>query len=246
MSRYDLPQEILQGVFWVGNRQTDDFLRCNPYLLDLGEEYALIDPGGWEDFAPVMEKILCVTDLSRLKYIVLQHQDPDICAMVPLIEDMVETPLTILTHPYNLPFLKHYGIRSSSQSILENGGKFSPEKSSLVLEFLSTPYLHSPGSFMTLMSQHKVLFSSDLFGWVGLEDWDLFDTRLERQGYADWHLQIVPHKKILKPILEKVRDLDLEMIAPQHGSVLKGKDTLNRIYAKLEKINYSLKEILGE
>ncbi len=245
MLEYHVPHKIVSGVFWVGNREQNDPLRCNPYLLDFGEEALLIDPGSWLDFSAVTEKILSLTDFSKIKYIVLQHQGPDACAMVPLLEEMIPHPITIITHPFNFYFLKHYGITSSMHSIFENNGKFILEKSGATLEFFSTPYVPSPGNFITLFASQKILFSGNLLGWVGEEEWDLIDTRLEKIGYAEWHHLIISDKKILKNALEKIKAMDLEWVAPQHGSIFQGKDNISKIINRLEKINYS-KDFFGE
>jgi flavorubredoxin len=242
-----MPVEIAENIYWVGNYKETDYLHCNPYLLDFGEESILIDPGGVDDFSVVAQKILNIMEFSQIQSIILHHQDPDVCGMTHFLEDMIQHPIQVISHYNNEYFLRHYGIKSPITDISRQNYEMKLEKAGITLKFIYTPFLHSPGSFMTFIPEYKILFSSDLFGWVGFEDqWTLFDNNVEKSGYEEWHLQIVPHKKILKPVLEKIKELDIEMIAPQHGSILKGKDNIQRLFTRLEKINYSLKEILGE
>ena len=246
MVKYDMPVEIIPNIYWIGNYSSDPFLHPNPFILNLEGESIVFDPGGVNDFSVVTQKILNLTELENIKYILLSHQDPDICGMTHFLEEMLPGPVSILTHSNNEHFIRHYGITSPVTYIRDNNYQLKLPKSGLEIEFIHTPFLHSPGSFMTYIRDYKILFSSDLFGWIGNEKWELFDNDIDKQGYIDWHMNIVPHKRILKPVLEKLRTLDIEILAPQHGSILRGKDIIAALFTKLEKINYALKDFLGD
>ncbi len=245
MEKYNIPIEIISDIFWIGNYNQNDQLHPNPYLLNFGKESIIIDPGGVDDFSTVTQKILNLTELHNIKYIILHHQDPDVCGMTHFLEEMIEHPIKIVTHPNNEHFIRHYGIKSEIYDIKEHNYQLKLD-SGILLDFLFTPFLHSPGSFMTYIKEMKILFSSDLFGWVGSSNWELFDNNIEKQEYSDWHLRIVPHKKVLKQVLDKIRTLDVEYLVPQHGSIIRGNETMNHLFSKLEKLNYTLKDFLGD
>lgn len=80
------PVEIAPGVFWVGVAEHPLGLQCNPYLLIDGDEAIVMDPGSVLDFEYVLAQIRRLISLKQLKYIVLSHQDPDLCSSTPLFE----------------------------------------------------------------------------------------------------------------------------------------------------------------
>jgi flavorubredoxin len=82
------------------------------------------------------------------------------------------------------------------------------------------PYLHAPNSFVTYDTKHKILFSSDLFGATSTE-WDIFAKQNYAEGMKSFHVLYMPSHEILKYGMEQIEKLDIEMIAPQHGSVIK-------------------------
>jgi flavorubredoxin len=88
------------------------------------------------------------------------------------------------------------------------------------LKFFTTPYCHSPGAFVTYDLQTKVLFSSDLFG--GLEEsWHFYADENYYKEIEGFHMAYMPSKDILNYALRKIENLDIELIAPQHGSIIK-------------------------
>ena len=66
----------------------------------------------------------------------------------------------------------------------------------------------------------KTLFSGDLFGAFS-EDWDLYAKDDYNKKMEVFHAPYMPSKEILKAGMEKLEKLDLELIASQHGSVIK-------------------------
>jgi len=124
----------------------------------------------------------------------------------------------IVTHPRNITLIKHYGIKSSYYDIEKHDYKLYTKNYSL--KFLTTPYAHAPGAFVTYNQENKILFSSDIFG--GLEEsWHFWANDDYFKEIKLFHEDYMPSQDILSYSLEKFKKLDLEMIAPQHGSLIK-------------------------
>ena len=236
---YDCPVEIADGIFWIGffDRQTG--LHCNPYLIVDGDEAIVIDGGSRPDFPTVMMKIL-QTGLSpqKIKALIYQHYDPDLCGSIPNFEDMIKRDdLQLISAIENFMFIRHYAVHSQLYPIKKNGYKFS-FSSGRTLKFIPTPYSHSPGSFVTFDPVSKVLFTSDLFGSDSIE-WELFlklenhcmecvsvekcPRKFENCPIRDieaFHKTVMPSEKALKYALNSLLEVPFKMIAPQHGSIL--------------------------
>ncbi len=218
------PVEIAVGVFWVGagelNLKTQ--LNCNPYLVVDNGEAVLIDPGSPLDFEEVFENVRKIIPIEQLRYIVLQHQDPDFCASTPLFEQHGFCG-QIATHWRAANLIQFYGVKSAFYLVDEQDWqlKFGNER---LLKFISTPYLHFSGAIATYDPQTKVLFSSDLFGSFSGQA-ALFADEWLHNSYMDsmlsFHENYMPSNKNLRPVMEKFSKMAISLIAPQHGSIIR-------------------------
>ncbi|MDR2570764.1 MAG: MBL fold metallo-hydrolase [Oscillospiraceae bacterium] len=242
---YDDPIEIADGIYWVGFMDEKAGLHCNPYLIVDNDEAVLIDSGSRSHFSTVMLKIMRTgfnpKNITRLIY---QHYDPDLCGNIPHMEAMIDNAdLKIISQRENNYFICYYSAKSPVLCIKEMG-MFYEFSSGRRLEFVSVPYCHAPGNFITYDTKTNVLFSSDIFGAYD-EDWTLYTQITEncincaaannqdeartcgaKEGKCKTHEMIVFHKRImpstraLKYALAQIEKLDVSLIAPQHGSIL--------------------------
>lgn len=220
------PVEIADGIYWVGTNVRESGLVCNPYLIVAGDEAVLVDPGSILDFEKVYENVTQLVCLEQIKYIILQHQDPDFCSSTPLFEQKGVTA-AIVTHWRTAQLVKYYGIKSPFYIINQHKNvlQFSNGRE---LQFIPTPYLHYPGAITTYDQQTKTLFSSDLFGAYS-HYWSLFADELPDMNGQDMYLEVMktfhehymPANSILRPVMEKFLQMDIQTIAPQHGSVIR-------------------------
>ena len=233
------PIEIAEGIFWLGYQNSNAGLHCNPYLIREGDEGVLIDGGSRDDFSHVMLKILRTgLNPSQIKRLIYHHYDPDLCGNLPQMEAIINTDeLRIISQMENNVFIHYYSKKTpkvdyrviNSEFVFATGRR---------LTFHSTPFCHSPGSFMTYDEKTRTLFSSDLFGSYDA-NWSLYmdmsagcgECRAQRicpqtgkkcplYGVLQFHKRIMPSSKALTYALDTVEALDFERIAPQHGSVL--------------------------
>lgn len=211
--------EIAAGIYWVGGCAQDGGLHCNPYLIIEGNEGVLIDPGSVLDFEDVYENVCSLIALEKIKYVILQHQDPDLCSAVPLFEK-AGAKFEIVTHWRTQTLVKYYGIQSNYYIINENNFLLKL-KSGRTLGFVLTPYLHFPGAFTSYDYQTKTLFSSDLFGAFSYE-WSLYAGEDCLEKMKTFHEHYMPSNSILRPVMEMFLGMDIAMIVPQHGSIIKG------------------------
>lgn len=231
--------EIAQGVYWIGFYDEKAGLHCNPYLIVDGEEALLIDSGSRNDFSTVMLKLMRTgTRPSQITRLIYHHYDPDLCGNIPHIEAIINRrDLKIISHRENNIFINYYSVRSPLLCIEEMDYHFE-FSSGRRLEFILTPHCHAPGSFMTYDTKSKILFSSDLFGCYD-HSWELYtrtgeccrscvpaeicpDTgqKCEIYGIQDFHQRTMPSRRALHYALDQLEQMDISLIAPQHGSIL--------------------------
>ncbi|MCL1805717.1 MAG: MBL fold metallo-hydrolase [Clostridiales bacterium] len=231
--------EIADGVYWVGFADAEAGFHCNPYLIVDRDEAVLIDSGSRNDFSTVMLKIMRTgVNPNNIKRLIYQHYDPDLCGNIPHMEAMIDNEeLKIISHHDNNVFIHYYSVKSPMLCIEDLGFAFT-FASGRRLEFTRTPYSHSPGSFITYDTHTKVLFTGDLFGSYDA-DWSLYSRVIEGcarcepsadcaysgkpcqiMGLWRFHRQVMTSTKALRYALGIIGEMDVSMIAPQHGSVL--------------------------
>ncbi len=237
-SKYKEALCIAPKIFWVGMYLENDPFQCHPYFIDNGDESILVDPGSMLEFDELLRKVKTISSFKSIKYIILHHQDPDLAAAVPEIERLIDRDdLLIVTHSRMTVLIKHYLVTSSYYEIDKHNNTLITS-SGFRLDFLTTPYCHSPGAFVSFEPDSKTLFSGDIFGGIE-ESWEFY----AKDDYFDkakrFHQEYMPSKDIFNYALSKIENLDINLIAPQHGSIIK-REYIGELIQKMKNLDCGL------
>ncbi len=211
--------QIAPRTWWVGSPLSDDSFQCHVYLIEQGDQSVLFDPGSQLTFAETLRKIEEVIPFSSIRYFVCHHQDPDITASLPQIDQMIDRDDAVyVVHGRAKALLKHYGVQHPFWLVEENGWEL--QLKDRLLKFVFTPYAHFPGAFCTFDSKSQTLFSSDLFGGFTEE----FSLYAKDESYFEqmrpFHEHYMPSRDILDFALTQIKKHAVRLIAPQHGSLI--------------------------
>ncbi len=207
-------------LWWVGHYLPNDPFQCHVYLLEQGDQSVLFDPGSVLTFRHTLRKIEQVVPFSHIRYFVAHHQDPDITGALPLIDQMVSRDDAVLvTHWRAAALLKHLGLRNLPFWQVEDHDWRLPLLDR-TLSFVFTPYAHFPGAFTTFDPLPGALLSSDLFGGFT----EGFQLVAPGEAYFEqlrpFHEHYIPSRDVLLHALERLKRLPIEVILPQHGSII--------------------------
>lgn len=251
---YDRPVEIANHIYWVGFNERVSSFHCNPYLIIEDNRAVLIDAGSRPDFAVVMMKIL-QTGISpeQIVALIYHHPDPDLCGSMSNMADICANPeLMILSDADNNIFLSCY-IERERRNLMKSINEYDLTFTfgGRTLQFFRTPYAHTAGSFVTYDQNTKTLFTSDLFGSVSRQ-WDLCielgddcyacrdynrcikgRENCPLQDILEFHKKVMPSGKALKHAMDVIGNLDVQVIAPQHGSVFTKKKDIDFLIERL-------------
>jgi flavorubredoxin len=234
--------KLSEGVYWVGardwNRRLFDALiplpngtSYNAYLIIGESRKALIDtvnPGFEKELE---EKTRQLVNPSEIDYIIMNHAEPDHAGAIPHMMSINEKAKLVTTGKgakmaqtfYKVPEERIKVVRD--QETVDLDGK--------TLRFIEAPMLHWPETMFTYLQEDKILFPCDFFGShlaKGLYDDEIEDLLVHAQRY--WGEIMMPFSVMAKRALEKIKDLEIRMIAPSHGPIHRNPERILRAYGK--------------
>jgi flavorubredoxin len=219
------PVELAPGVYHLGVQDKQNSWANIPYLIVEGDEAALIDAGSAKpDFhSVVLEKVRKVIDPKKIKYLIVQHQDPDLCAALPLFEKIAHPDVKIMAPLEAALLVQHYGCTHPITSVDDGDELVLGTDRKLI--FAMTPYAHFIGTMVTYDVKTKTVFSSDAFGGFSTTD-DLYATEDYPELLGTFLGQYLGSKRALDYALRRLEQIatahGVDRICPQHGCVIPG------------------------
>lgn len=220
---YDEAIEVAPGIYWVGFYDKEAIFSCNPYLIVDGNEAVLIDGGSLGHFPFVARKVFSIIEPQKISNLILHHMDPDLCAAMPLFQNIINRPdLKIISHHRAALLISYYSQSKINFFYPEENGNIFKFSSGRILRFIPAHYLHTPGTINTYDEKTKTLFSSDIFA-AFTPKWELYADETYGEKMRAFHENYMPSKEIMEKYLKRIGELDIKMICPQHGSVIQEK-----------------------
>lgn len=198
-------------------------VQSNQHLIVHGNEAILLDPGGSKLYTKVLAALPSASGGAKLKYIFLSHQDPDIVAAVN--GWLLTTEATGLISRLWHRFVPHFGsdrlVFSRMQPIPCEGQRIEVGGSELII--LPAHFLHSTGNFHLYDPVSKILYTGDIGAALGQQGREVEDFEAHIPFMKGFHQRYMASNRALRAWVRMVRQLDIETIAPQHGSMFRGK-----------------------
>ncbi|MGS0972353.1 MAG: response regulator [Candidatus Izemoplasmataceae bacterium] len=227
-------QDLGNGLYFISKKETHDKIHCNSYLIIEEDEAVLVEPGSMLDFDVILEEVKSLIDLNKITYVLLTHPDADLTSSMPMFERELG-PYHIITEWRTKEILAFYGVHAPYYHIREHNFilKLSTERT---LYFYMTPFAHYAGAFVTYDSKSKALLSGDLFGGYSKE-WSLYANDDYIESMAMYHENYMPSSDFIRPVMKELSTLNIEMICPQHGSIIQ-KDLVKKSIDFLYRLDF--------
>lgn len=200
----------------------DNIIDTNQYLVLNQQQALLLDPGGIELFAPMLEALVKIVPLEQVQQMFASHQDPDIISSLGLWDQVLQNAK--LYSPWLWEgFIRHFGMERTQFVPIPDEG-MAIDLAGLSLRAVPAHYLHSSGNFHLYDPVAKILFSGDI--GAALEPVDApvfvddFQSHIKHMQY--FHQRWMPSEHAKHVWLRHVRQLDIEMMCPQHGRIFRG------------------------
>jgi flavorubredoxin len=174
-----------------------------------------------EKFWPIyLDKIKQVTNPEEIEYIIVDHTEPDHSGNVRNLLS-VAPHATVVGSGNALKFLRDQTGHDFKSLVVKTGDTL--DLGNKTLHFINAPNLHWPDTIYTWLEEDRVLFTCDSFGshfcHEGMYDDAVGDFDDAFTYYYDAILR--PFSKYMLQAIEKIAPLDIKIICPGHGPILR-------------------------
>ncbi|MBO4369447.1 MAG: FprA family A-type flavoprotein [Desulfovibrio sp.] len=239
------PVEIKKDIFWVGCVDYDhrDFhgystspegTTYNAYLIK-DDKNVLFDTVSCGLSKTLLCRMAKTLEPEKVDYIVCNHMELDHQGS---LAEIVER-----TKPEKI-FVSQTGLKSMAGYYPDTNWPIVPVKSGdsisighRTVVFQETRMLHWPDSMVSYIPEEKLLISNDIFGQNIASSVRFVDEYGKSDDYEQrikeyFYNIVLPYSPIVLKTLPVVESLDIDMIAPDHGLIHRGKDSVKAIIQK--------------
>ena len=202
--------DLFEGQYVVPNG-----MAYNSYVIK-DEIIAIMDTVDAKFTDEWLNNIEEVLEGEKPSYLIVQHMEPDHSANI--INFLRKYPDTfVVGNVKTFKMMEQFFHEEIPHKLIVNEGD-SLNLGKHVLTFVFAPMVHWPEVMVTYDSEDKVLFSADGFGKFGAldieEEWDCEARRYYFGIVGKYGAQV-------QALLKKAATLDIQMICPLHGPILK-------------------------
>ncbi len=218
---------VTDSVLYVGcdDRDIDLFesqyrvpngVTYNSYVI-MDEKIAVmdtVDPRAMEEWMQNVERVL---DGKGPDYLVISHLEPDHAGSIQRIAERYPAMKLVSNAKVFAMLPQFFNFDLTGRTVTVGEGD-SLELGSHTLHFVMAPMVHWPEVMVEYESSEKILFAADGFGKFGAMDAEEEWTDEARRYFINIVGKYGPQ---VQALLKKAATLDIAMICPLHGPVLK-------------------------
>ncbi len=218
---------ITDNIVYIGADDRDLDLFESQYVIPNGVSYNsyvilddkttvmdTVDARRTDEWLENLEKALAGRTVD---YLVVSHMEPDHAASVQVLAEKYPE-MKVVGNAKTFPMIQQFfELDLSERSVVVKEGD-TLNLGTHELTFVMAPMIHWPGVMVSYEKSEKILFSADGFGKFGAldaeEDWACEARRYYFNIVGKYGAQV-------QTLLKKAAALDIAMICPLHGPILK-------------------------
>lgn len=226
-----LPVEIAPGVHWVGAldpqiRIFDVIMHAprgttyNAYLIQGEQKSALVEVVKRQFTDVLLDNVGRVLDVAGLSYVVMNHTEPDHSGALDAVLKAAGGAQVVCARNARR-FLEGLLNRDceplivGDEDVIDLGGRR--------LRFIVAPFLHWPDTMFTYLEPDGILFPCDFLGAHYCDDRLFNDLVADYSHEFRYYFNVImrPFKQYALQALDKVAALDVRMVCPSHGPIIR-------------------------
>jgi flavorubredoxin len=217
----------LENILFEGIWEIPRGVSVNSYIVK-GEKIALVDGVcGWDGVPEHLFEMLDQMNMTieDVDYLIINHMEPDHSGWLEDLRSIKANLNIICTKPAEQLLEAFYG-RVDNIRVVKDGDTLDLGNGR-VLTFATVPNVHWPDAMVTYDTLTQTLFSCDVFGTYGHIEGKHFDDDLteeelvifEEEGVRYYSNIVATFSDFTKKALDKLKDIEIKVIAPGHGLV---------------------------
>lgn len=189
----------------------------NSYVI-LDEKIAVMDTVDARKTDEWLSNLKAALDGRNADYLIVSHLEPDHSAGIRLFTEQFPQAKLVMSAKAKAMLPQFFEIPSLEEKCLTAAEGETLSLGSHTLQFFMAPMVHWPEVMVEYEMTEKILFSADGFGKFGAlsteEDWACEARRYYFNIVGKYGAQV-------QALLKKAATLDIQMICPLHGPILK-------------------------
>ena len=229
-------RKITEDLFYIGcsDRKlalfesaypVKDGMSYNSYLL-IDDKTVLFDTVDKICAEQFFENLGAALAGRELDYLVVQHMEPDHCALISEVVKKYPNARLVCTAKTVAMIKQFFNFDIDSRVLtVKEGDTLNSGKHEF--QFVLAPMVHWPEVMVTYDRTDKILFSADAFGSFGAINGNLFDDEVDWEcDYLSearrYYTNIVGKYGLqVQMLLKKVAGFDVKMICPLHSLIIR-------------------------
>jgi len=190
----------------------------NAYLIKGSEKTALLDTVD-PTKTDVLIGNLVKLGIDKIDYIVAHHAEQDHSGTIPDVL-MLYSDAKVVTNPKCKGMLMDLlNINEDKFITVDDGGKLSLGDKNL--QFIYMPWVHWPETMGTYLQEDKIFFPCDFFGsHFATSNLFVDNEAVVYEAAKRYYAEIMmPFRQPIRKNLERIKDLQIDVLAPSHGPV---------------------------
>lgn len=219
------PRQIREGIYWVGAIDWDrrlfdsliplpDGTSYNSYIIRGSDKTVLVD-----SVDPPMAQTLMsqLEGVKTIDYVIAHHAEQDHSGAIPAVLEKYEQA-KVVTTPKGKGMLSDL-LRIPNRRFITVEDRERLSLGNKTVEFIHTPWVHWPETMCAYLAEDRILFSCDFFGsHIATTDLYAIDQPRVYEAAKRYFGEIMmPFRAIIQKNLAKLKDRQIDLIAPSHG-----------------------------
>lgn len=225
--------EIKKDIQWIGvldkDLETFDIVMetqygttYNSYFIN-AEKKTIIDTVKTNFKEEYIDKIKSVVNPEEIEVIIVNHTEPDHSGNLAALLELAPNA-TVFGSKIALTYLGEIMNKPFNSCVVKDGDIIS--LGNKTVQIINAPNLHWPDSIYTYLVEDKILFTCDSFGAHYCDAKMFDDVIIDKTNYNKafkYYFDVIlkPFSSFMLKAIERIKPLEIEMICPGHGPILR-------------------------
>lgn len=191
----------------------------NSYFIN-AEKKTIVETTKVKFWPAYLDKIKQVVNPEEIEYIIVDHTEPDHSGNVANLLSIAPNA-TVVGSGNAIKFLRDQTGHDFKHLVVKNGDKL--DLGNKTIHFIGAPNLHWPDTMYSWLEEDRVLFTCDSFGSHFCNEAMYDDLVGDFDDAFTYYFDAIlrPFSKYMLQAIEKIHSLDIKVICPGHGPILR-------------------------